>query len=58
MTSREPLEKPSLKPAYSWLINLCAAMTLLSGLAGTFQPLTVRLSEHPRLFQMLVPYEL
>lgn len=58
MTSREPLEKPSLKPAHSWLINLCAAMTLLSGLAGTFQPLTVRLSEHPRLFQMLVPYEL
>lgn len=39
------------------LLYLTALTTLLSGLAGTFQPLLVRLSQHPKLFNALVPYE-
>jgi len=41
-----------------WPVYLVSACTFLSGLAGTFQPLLVRLSKHPKLFNLIVPYEL
>lgn len=41
-----------------WPVSLVASITLLSGLVGTWQPLLVRLSAHPKLFNSLVPYEL
>ncbi len=41
----------------NWPVIFVASVTLLSGLAGTWEPLVVRLSQHPRLFNMLVPYE-
>jgi len=42
---------------FNWPVLFVASVTLLSGLAGTWEPLVVRLSQHPRLFNMLVPYE-
>ncbi|MBK9769750.1 MAG: hypothetical protein IPP57_02785 [Candidatus Obscuribacter sp.] len=39
-------------------VYLVAACTFISGLAGTFQPLLVRLSKYPKLFNLVVPYEL
>lgn len=41
-----------------WPVFTVATITLLSGLAGTWEPLLMRLSSHPRLFNTLVPYEL
>lgn len=37
---------------------MTAGATLLSGLAGTVQPLLVRLSAHPKLFSMVASYQL
>ncbi|MBS1993150.1 MAG: DUF2156 domain-containing protein [Cyanobacteria bacterium SZAS LIN-3] len=42
----------------NWPIWLTAGATLLSGLAGTVQPLLVRLSAHPKLFSMVASYQL
>jgi phosphatidylglycerol lysyltransferase len=44
--------------AQEWPVYLVSTITLLSGLAGTWEPLLMRLSSHPRLFNTLVPYEL
>lgn len=41
-----------------WTVRIVAAMTLLSGLVGVIQPLLVRVSEHPKLFSLVVPYYL
>ncbi|MBP6348654.1 MAG: DUF2156 domain-containing protein [Candidatus Obscuribacter sp.] len=41
-----------------WPVYLVAVCTFISGLAGTFQPLLVRLSKYPKLFNLVVPYEL
>lgn len=42
----------------NWPVWLTAGATLLSGLAGTVQPLLVRLSAHPKLFSMVASYQL
>jgi len=49
--------KTTTSQSYNWQVISVATITLLSGLAGTWEPLVVRLSQHPRLFNMLVPYE-
>jgi phosphatidylglycerol lysyltransferase len=41
-----------------WQVAVVSSITLISGLIGTWEPLLVRLSSHPRLFNTLVPYEL
>lgn len=46
------------KAKRDWPVFTVATITLLSGLAGTWEPLLMRLSSHPRLFNTLVPYEL
>jgi phosphatidylglycerol lysyltransferase len=50
-------ERATLPPS-NWPVFAVATITLLSGLAGIWEPLLMRLSSHPRLFNTLVPYEL
>jgi Uncharacterized conserved protein len=40
-----------------WPVWLVASLTLLSGLAGSVQPLAARLANHPKLFSLVVPIE-
>ncbi|CAN5327195.1 hypothetical protein BH11CYA1_BH11CYA1_21370 [soil metagenome] len=54
-SNQHPLTKLAEK---DWPVFAVATITLLSGLAGTWEPLLMRLSSHPRLFNTLVPYEL
>lgn len=51
-------KQPSKLSHLDWPVIIVATITLLSGLAGTWEPLLMRLSSHPRLFNTLVPYEL
>lgn len=40
-----------------WPVNLVAFFALLSGLIGTIQPLAARLATHPKIFEMVIPYD-
>jgi phosphatidylglycerol lysyltransferase len=63
MNDKADKSATDLKPQWksrpsNWPVFTVATLTLLSGLAGTWEPLLMRLSNHPRLFNTLVPYEL
>ena len=63
MNDKADKRSSDLKPQWNsrssdWPVFTVATLTLLSGLAGTWEPLLMRLSNHPRLFNTLVPYEL
>lgn len=42
----------------NWPAIAIGSLALISGVLGIVQPLLMRLSEHPRLYSMLVPFEL
>lgn len=65
LTATEQISPSAPEVAYrklpvhaDWTVRVVSLMTLLSGLVGVVQPLLVRVSEHPKLFSLVVPYYL